>query len=167
VARALFVLRWTEENRHFPAVRATGEPIVARLEAKLASLPLGAGTGGGGRTGIDPDVGGVAEEAPALRLLARLRELGVRLWAEDGRLCFKAPPGVVTPELRGDLTAHKAELLEFLRNRGGRPGGAPLPNSVCGCSICSNPVVRPTTWRKPFTCRDLCCPPCCGRASKR
>ncbi len=126
VARALFVLRWTEENRHLPAVRATGEPIVARLEAKLASLPLGAGTGGGGRTGIDPDVGGAAEEAPALRLLARLRELGVRLWAEDGRLCFKAPPGAVTPALRGDLTAHKAELLEFLRTAAGGPEAPPL-----------------------------------------
>jgi amino acid adenylation domain-containing protein len=124
VARALFVLRWSEENWHLPAVRATGEPILARLTAQLAIWSPGAGAGGKGPAATGAGTAGAGEEIPAL--LSRLCELRVRLWEEEGRLCFKAPPGVVTPALRGELAAHKAELLEFLRAAAEAPEPPPL-----------------------------------------
>ncbi|MCP4655815.1 MAG: non-ribosomal peptide synthetase, partial [bacterium] len=48
-------------------------------------------------------------------LLSRLRRLDVVLWAEDDRLRFNAPRGVLDSELRGELAARKEEILAFLR----------------------------------------------------
>ncbi|HJW23845.1 MAG TPA: thioesterase domain-containing protein [Rhodocyclaceae bacterium] len=49
-------------------------------------------------------------------LLAELRSRDVHLWIDGDRLRCGAPTGVLTPELRQQLTANKAALLEFLRN---------------------------------------------------
>lgn len=53
----------------------------------------------------------------ANRLLAKLSEQGVKLWAENSQLHIRAPKGVLTTELRESLTMHKAELLLFLCQR--------------------------------------------------
>lgn len=47
-------------------------------------------------------------------LLAQLQSLGVRLWVESGELKLKAPKGVLTPELAGEVRAKKSELLAML-----------------------------------------------------
>ena len=43
-----------------------------------------------------------------------LRERGVRLSVEDGRLKCDAPPGVLDDELRAQLAARKEELLTLI-----------------------------------------------------
>ncbi|MFI8716266.1 amino acid adenylation domain-containing protein [Stenotrophomonas sp. NPDC077464] len=50
----------------------------------------------------------------ALLLLAEARQLGVRLWADRGRLRFQAASGVMTPGLQARLTEHKQALLDCL-----------------------------------------------------
>lgn len=52
---------------------------------------------------------------PVWRFLAGLQKLDLRVWSEDGRLRVSAPPGVLTPKLREELAARKAEVLAFLR----------------------------------------------------
>ncbi|GAA1464315.1 amino acid adenylation domain-containing protein [Nocardiopsis exhalans] len=47
-------------------------------------------------------------------LVGELQQLGVRLWADEGALRFRAPRGVLTEERRDQLTQHKAALLEYL-----------------------------------------------------
>ncbi|ATB48688.1 non-ribosomal peptide synthetase [Corallococcus macrosporus] len=51
-------------------------------------------------------------------LLTRLRKHDVRLWMEGERLRFNAPPGVMTPDLLGELKSHKEELVSFLQQVG-------------------------------------------------
>ena len=51
-----------------------------------------------------------------MELLSRLRNLDVKLWAEDGRLRVSAAKDVLTPELRAELGARKEEILDVLRN---------------------------------------------------
>src|ERR1051326_1727521 len=48
-------------------------------------------------------------------LLAYLRSLDVKLWAEGDRLRYSTPKGVLTPMLRAELVAHKEEILALLR----------------------------------------------------
>lgn len=48
--------------------------------------------------------------------LAELRGRGIRLSVEAGRLRCSAPAGALTSELREELRARKAELVEFLRD---------------------------------------------------
>jgi len=47
-------------------------------------------------------------------LLSTLREQGVRLSVEDGRLKVDAPAGVLDDDLRAELTTHKEELVALL-----------------------------------------------------
>ena len=47
-------------------------------------------------------------------LLARLHSLGVKIRAAGGELKLSAPKGVMTPELREELAAHKEEILAVL-----------------------------------------------------
>ena len=44
-------------------------------------------------------------------LLTELERAGVRLWEDDGRLRFRAPPGVMSDERRELLREHRDELL--------------------------------------------------------
>jgi hypothetical protein len=50
----------------------------------------------------------------AVEVLTALRSRGVELTVADGVLWYRAPRGVLTPELRATLSAHKAELLQML-----------------------------------------------------
>jgi len=52
------------------------------------------------------------------KLFVELERLDIKLWSEDGRLRFDAPPNVLTPTLREQLQAHKAEILDFLNQAG-------------------------------------------------
>ncbi|MFP2957382.1 amino acid adenylation domain-containing protein [Myxococcus sp. 1LA] len=51
-------------------------------------------------------------------LLTRLRKHDVRLWMEGERLRFNAPPGVMTPDLLGEMKSHKEALVSFLQQVG-------------------------------------------------
>ena len=51
-------------------------------------------------------------------LMARLRQARIRIWAEGDRLRLRAPEGALTPELKGELTRQKGELLLFLARAG-------------------------------------------------
>ena len=46
---------------------------------------------------------------PVWSFLAGLQKMDLRIWSEEGRLRVSAPPGVLTPQHRGELTARKAE----------------------------------------------------------
>jgi amino acid adenylation domain-containing protein len=111
-ARALFVLRWTLEHRHKPSVRAAALDIIAHAKAYLGADRSSAADGSSG----------------PVRLLARMREHGIRLWEEDGALRFKAPAGALTPKLRQELKERKQELLAFLsgQRRATSDDGPPL-----------------------------------------
>jgi hypothetical protein len=50
-------------------------------------------------------------------LLADAERLGVQFHVQDGQLHVDAPAGAVTPELRTELVAHKAEVLDLLQAR--------------------------------------------------
>jgi len=50
-----------------------------------------------------------------VEFLSSLRSLDVRVWADNGQLRVSAPDGVLTPDLRAQLTARKAEILVFLQ----------------------------------------------------
>ena len=60
-------------------------------------------------------------------LLAYLQSLDVKLWAEDERLRYRAPKGVLTPTLRAELAAHKEEMLILLRQAQSSPQPGALP----------------------------------------
>lgn len=47
-------------------------------------------------------------------LLATLHTAGVVLTLDAGTLRYKAPKGVMTPDLRQQLTQHKAAVLDLL-----------------------------------------------------
>src|SRR5215470_4560529 len=67
-------------------------------------------------------------------LLAHLRGLGVEVWAEDGRLRYRAPVGAIDAALRTELAAREAEVLELLRAeqapRPPRLGALPRPERL-------------------------------------
>src|SRR5918997_607301 len=46
--------------------------------------------------------------------LSHLRELDIKIWADDGRLRYDAPEGMLTPEIREELAERKEEILVFL-----------------------------------------------------
>lgn len=62
-------------------------------------------------------------------LLRDLEAQGVRLEARDGRLVALAPRGAITPELAGQIKAHKAALLAALTTGSGKQL-APLPDPL-------------------------------------
>ena len=48
-------------------------------------------------------------------LLDRLRVLKIAIWLEDDKLRYRAPNGVMTPELLDRLKAQKPEIIDFLQ----------------------------------------------------
>ncbi|MEV4899480.1 hypothetical protein AB0K48_60205, partial [Nonomuraea sp. NPDC055795] len=80
------------------------------------------------------------------QLIAELAREGVHLWAESGRLRFRAPKGVLTEERRALLAAHKEALLEQLS----RPGQPELRPDPVG-----QPELRPDPAGQPELCPDL------------
>ncbi len=63
----------------------------------------------------------------AVELLSQLRSLDIRLWVEGDRLRYSAPDGVMTPALRAELVAHKAEILTLLHQAKAAFRQAPPP----------------------------------------
>ena len=55
-----------------------------------------------------------------LELLQTLQTKNIKIWAEAGKLKFRAPEGVMNPDIKRDLKAHKAELLSLLEGQNGR-----------------------------------------------
>ncbi|MEM7200893.1 MAG: amino acid adenylation domain-containing protein [Planctomycetota bacterium] len=53
----------------------------------------------------------------AADFLLRLRDLGIKIWADGDRLRLSAPKDAVTSELRAELKDRKEELLRFLGQR--------------------------------------------------
>jgi amino acid adenylation domain-containing protein/non-ribosomal peptide synthase protein (TIGR01720 family) len=64
-------------------------------------------------------------------LLLRLRSLGVMLTLDGERLKVSGPSGVITEELRAELSPRKAELIAFLRDAAsqGESGIPPAPEN--------------------------------------
>ncbi|MBF0120451.1 MAG: amino acid adenylation domain-containing protein [Desulfobacterales bacterium] len=48
------------------------------------------------------------------KLILELHKLNIKIWAEGDELCFKAPKGTITEEIRNKLSFHKNELILFL-----------------------------------------------------
>ena len=46
--------------------------------------------------------------------LSYLRKLGVKVWADDGKLRYQAPEGAFSPSLRAELVQRKSEILQVL-----------------------------------------------------
>jgi len=61
-----------------------------------------------------------------LEFLSTLRQLDVRIWVDNGQLRASAPDGVLTPELRAQLSARKAEILTFLQQANQASQNAPV-----------------------------------------
>src|SRR5215211_350436 len=53
-----------------------------------------------------------------IEFVSFLRSRATNLWVEGEQLCFGAPQGALTPALRAELGARKAELIAFLRQAG-------------------------------------------------
>ncbi len=62
-----------------------------------------------------------------LRLLADLRERGIRLWLEGDRLRYSAPQGAMTSDLRDQLVAHKSEIIMLLHEAASNKPALPPP----------------------------------------
>src|SRR5438067_644825 len=75
--------------------------------------------------------------AQVTKLLANLGQLGVKLWVEGGQLRFKAPQGILTPELKAALSAQKTALMEMLRTHSSN--GASVATSIQPRSATGNP----------------------------
>ena len=50
---------------------------------------------------------------PIGKFLARLRGMNLTVWSEGGRLRVSGPPGILTKEVRDELTRRKSEILHF------------------------------------------------------
>ena len=61
----------------------------------------------------------------AAALVERLSTLGVQLWCEGEQLRFRAPAGVLTPELRAQVATHRAAIVSFVQAVQAHPAGAP------------------------------------------
>jgi amino acid adenylation domain-containing protein len=61
-----------------------------------------------------------------IALVERLRELGIRIALDEGRLRVNAPRGAITPELKADLEAHRDDLIRFLEHARGAHRSLPL-----------------------------------------
>ena len=68
----------------------------------------------------------------AARLLDRLAALGVTLHADGGRLRFRAPKGVMSPDLIADVRALEADVLRHL---GTRTSAIPLVADAAGYDL--------------------------------
>ena len=70
-------------------------------------------------------------------LLSELREARVELWVEEGRLRYRAPDGVMTPELRARIAEQKAEITTLLA------AAAPGPADSAPALVAGEPEARP------------------------
>ena len=63
-----------------------------------------------------------------VQYLADLRQIGVRLWLDDGALRYEAPKGRLSAEAIAEMRGRKAEIVDFLSEIGeGSDVAAPTP----------------------------------------
>jgi amino acid adenylation domain-containing protein len=62
-----------------------------------------------------------------IEFLNHLREAGVELWVEKGKLRFNGPRELITPALRKELSHRKAEIIEFLGDAASSIGSESIP----------------------------------------
>ena len=62
---------------------------------------------------------------PLDAFIAKLAGIDVKIWREDGKLRVSGPDRVMTPELRAELSEHKAGLLAFLSEAAAAPDAPP------------------------------------------
>ncbi|WP_423760151.1 condensation domain-containing protein [Burkholderia sp. NLJ2] len=62
----------------------------------------------------------------SIEFINELAGRGIELWAQDGKLQYKAPKGAVTPSLVDELRTHKATLVALLEQFAGTAGTYPL-----------------------------------------
>src|SRR5437879_7800238 len=84
-------------------------------------------------------------------LLSRLRRDGVRIWLENGRLRYRAPKGVLTPERLAESRASQHEIGAFLADPQAlaselSPIGVDRP---AGALPLSFPQERPSVLQRP------------------
>ncbi len=72
-------------------------------------------------------------------VLSDLRRRGVELTAEGYRLHYRAPRGVLSPELLADLRSHKPELLAELTQCGDSAEAAALESGVPAAFLVDSP----------------------------
>lgn len=68
------------------------------------------------------------------QLLAEVATLDIKLWVEEGKLRVNAPQGAMTAELKGELSARKQELIEFLER--GAQAAVPAPLVARAADAC-------------------------------
>ncbi|MEL6603427.1 MAG: hypothetical protein AAFP20_09415 [Cyanobacteria bacterium J06614_10] len=67
-------------------------------------------------------------------IITTLKSKGVQLWAEGDKLRINAPKGAITAQLKNDITACKADILECLRTQSGDASLAET-QTACGLSL--------------------------------
>ncbi len=60
-------------------------------------------------------------------LLARLRKMNIKIWADGEQLRYKAPKGALTPDLAEEIRGCKGEILDFLHEAARASGSVPPP----------------------------------------
>ncbi len=48
-------------------------------------------------------------------LISQLRQLNIQLWLEEGRLRYRAPKDILTPELLAEIKEHKHEIIDLIQ----------------------------------------------------
>ena len=65
------------------------------------------------------------------KLVTQLRQHGVELWAEDGKLRYSAPKGIINPDVLAELRERKAEIIDLLAaEKNTSAAGSPTIESV-------------------------------------
>ncbi len=93
-------------------------PTVAELARYIETDSLAANLQNFPDDAIDGNIYSYEEgesEKIMAQLLADLDSLSVKLWVEGERLRYKAPLGVLTPEMLERLREYKAEIIQFLQ----------------------------------------------------
>ncbi len=85
----------------------------------------------------------------ATALLADLRERGVEFHADNGRLRYRAPKGILTDAYRAALRQHRDELLALVR-----PAATPPADACLGCGTSTR--FSAPDWPEPGAGRWLC-----------
>lgn len=56
----------------------------------------------------------------AIELLSYLRDRDIKLFVDDDKLRYNAPPSALTPNLREELIEHKLEIIKLIRDANGK-----------------------------------------------
>ncbi len=137
IARSLFAIRlMVLETMDIPKVREYAQVAIPHILGEMRRfLDRRASAGPMARTARTARLAAVSEPGrmTTVQFLSRLRELGIKIWAEGEKLRFNAPQGALTSELKTELADRKQEVLAFLRQgqAAGRAGGpARMPVAV-------------------------------------